>query len=265
MAADDELTYLGKELSCGDSARRIRALERLLARYPRVPTTLTTSLAACAGDPHSAVQRRAADALTRVGDRAAVRAALEPALAAADANARWGAAYALAAAMGPDRTLLPILLEALGHPDGDRRWAAAELTVAVARRSPITEELLRLTLSGSAGQRKMSWYCLRDLEVSGRRVAEAVIGGLADEDPTVRLAALAASARCAPSARVVGAVARLLEQDPVPGVRRAAVAALGLCRDVPAARQILERAIENADPAIRRAASQALRRRTGRA
>ncbi|HEY6420109.1 MAG TPA: HEAT repeat domain-containing protein, partial [Candidatus Binataceae bacterium] len=60
-------------------------------------------------------------------------AAVRGALASADARLRWGAAYALgtlgAESFGAERAdldAMPALLEALGDPDGDVRWAAAE-------------------------------------------------------------------------------------------------------------------------------------------
>lgn len=249
-------------LRASDQARRLDALGRLLARSGAVPGSLVGPLAACVGDPSKAVQRRAADALARVADRSAVRAALLPLLHESDPQGRWGAAYALGVAVGPEAVPLPVLLEALGASDGDCRWAAAELLTTMGRREErVGGELLRLAGSGSAQQRKMALYCIRDLGMRGDDVDATSRHGLGDVAAAVRLAALSAAARCGRPEALVDAVVAVLDGDPDPGVRRAAAATLGRpswCRFAPAA-AALERAVRSEDPGLRRAAAQALR------
>jgi HEAT repeat protein len=220
------------------------------------------ALIACLGDPDKAVQRRAADALSRVGDRSAIQAALERGLRAPDPQLRWGAAYALARTSGPARATLPVLVESLGHDDGDRRWAAAERLVALGETWPegVADALGAAARTGGAVTRRMVLYCLRDLGSHGAVTEELVCRAFSDDDPGVRLAALATLPRCGSGERVVDAAVRLLEADPHVGVRRAAAAALARCPTDPAAARALARALESDDPGLVRAATRALRR-----
>ena len=263
MPVADDLDKLRRELITGDGPNRSRALQELLAAYPEVPETFIAPLVECIGTPLKAVQRRAADALARVDDRGAVRAALEPELTATDNERRWGAAYALGRMSQLERRLLPVLFEVLGHPDGDRRWAGAELVVAVGRREPILADLYRIVSAGTSLQRKMGLYCLRDLNACGAEMERAVKTRLGDEEPGVRLAALATVGRCARSVAVVEATVDMLDRDRDPGVRRAAAVALGSCDDVACSRDALTRAMTSVDADLRRAAARALERFRG--
>ena len=252
------------DLRSADPGRRLGALERLLASASAVPAALVDALAACVGDPSKAVQRRAADALARIADRGVVRAALTPMLRDADARRRWGAAYALGVAVGPEASLLPIFLEVLGDDDGDRRWAAAELVSALGRRDEtIGAALLGLAGSTNPRQRKMALYCLRDLGRQGDAAEAAARGGLGDADAAVRLAALSLAKRCARPEALVDAVVGVLDRDPDAGVRRAAAATLGSWRHLAVAAGALERVAQSGDASLRRAAAQALQCREG--
>jgi HEAT repeat protein len=255
---------LAADLRAPDRARRLGVLERLLAGSGAVPGALVGSLADCLGDRSKAVQRRAADALARVGDPQAVRKAVAPGLDASDPHHRWGAAYALGVAVGPERFLLPVLFEALGHADGDRRWAAAELIVSMGRRESIAGELLGLADGGIPLQRKMALYCIRDLGMRGEGVDAVSLRCLADPDAGVRLAALSVAKRCGRAEALAEAVAGMLEGDPMPGVRRAAASTLGAWRAHPTAARALDRAAESddVDADVRRVAQQ-VRRRPG--
>jgi HEAT repeat protein len=254
---------IAEELRAPDRARRLDALERLLARGGTVPDSLLDPLAACVGDRSKAVQRRAADALARIADRDAVRAALAPVLRDADAERRWGAAYALGVAVGPEAILLPALVDVLGSSDGDRRWAAAELVIAMGRRKEHVEhvagELLGLAASANPRQRKMALYCIRDLGMRGDAVETTSRQCLADDDAAVRLAALSLARRSGRAEALVDPVIEALEHDPDLGVRRAAAATLGAWRRLAPAAAALERATESEDASLRRAATQALR------
>jgi len=251
---------IAEELRAPDRARRLDALERLLAHSGTIPDSLVGPLAACVGDRSKAVQRRAADALARIADRDAVRAALGPVLHEPDLQRRWGAAYALGVAVGPEAFLLPTLLEVLGHGDGDRRWAAAELIIAMGRRDEnVGGELLGLVGSSNGRQRKMALYCIRDLGMRGDEVEAMSRGCLGDTDAAVRLAALSVARRCGRPEALVDAVVGVLERDPDPGVRRAAAATLGSWCRLASAVGALERAVQSEDAGLRRAATQALR------
>ena len=91
----------------------------------------------------------------------------------------------------------------------------------------------------------------------------AVKTRLGDEEPGVRLAALATVGRCARSVAVVEATADMLDRDRDPGVRRAAAVALGSCDDVACSRDALTRAMTSVDADLRRAAARALERFRG--
>ena len=217
-------------------------------------------LIACLGQSRKAVQRRAAEALAAAANRGVpVAEALQHALDDATPARRWGAAYTLSLIGTPPPAVLPILVEVLGSPDGDLRWAAADI---VKRLGPIvTSHLLRLARDGHAPQRKMALYCLRDLRVTGEEGAAAVCAGLKDSDPGVRLAALAAL----PHLGLNGATATdwglSLVNDGDAGVRRAAIATLGsLGHRTPKVDEIVLRAARNADdPGSQRAAARAMK------
>jgi HEAT repeat protein len=259
----DDIAMLREELSTGEDERRVGLLERLAATSEPPPAALVGALVDCLATGGKRVQRRAAEALARVEDPAVVRAALAPLLTSGDSDGRWIAAYALSLACGPTRELLPLCLEALGHADADRRWAAAALVVALGRAEPIAAELRSVVLRGDERQRKMSLYCLRDLRVDDPETTAVVVTALDDADPGVRLAALAAFGVCLHSPATAEAVARVLERDPDCGVRRAAAAALGGFRGVAVAREALVRATHSADLDVQRAARGALERLGG--
>jgi HEAT repeat protein len=246
----------------GDSAERRRTLDEMLADDEALAPALAPALADCLADPDRAVQRRAADAMARLADPETARSVLTPLLVrAGSAGARWGAAYALARIGGaPAADVLAVLLDALGGADGDRRWAAAELLGTFGAAPEVEDALVALAGTGDATRRRMSLYCLRDLGARGKRIEDVAVRALEDPDPGVRLAALAA-ARGLGSAAVTDAVARVLEDDANPGVRRAAAVTLGACAGTPRARDALARAAAASDPALRRAAHRALGRR----
>jgi HEAT repeat protein len=209
-------------------------------------------------------QRCAAEAIARlVADHAAVSAALRAALVAPTQRTRWGAAFALARSPLPlDPALWPAVREAMALDDGDQRWAAAELAARLAKAHPQVLDDLRRTLGDSAATlRKMALYCLR--EVGPPDLAPLALSRLDDPEPSVRLAALAALVHV-PGGTTERrdsalAVARRLDADRDPGVRRAAAATLGnlgiASDEVTAA---LRRAVGDSDASLARAARGAL-------
>jgi HEAT repeat protein len=214
-------------------------------------TPLLTQL----GDDRKAVQRGAAEALRDLaGVGAPVREALLATLVSPSLRQRWGAAYALGLLGEPPAECLPVLLEALGADDGDLRWAASTLLL---RMPPTTVggALRRLVREGSALQRKMALYGLRDL---GDPVPEA-IPALRDVDVGVRLAAMAALARTRVDGEEAAVQLAPMLSDPDLGVRRAAAAALGRVGvAAPAAVDALRAAAAGSDEPLRRAAERAL-------
>lgn len=229
----------------------------------RIDARLAGALVLLLGDPSRTRQRHAADALRRlVAHAPELAAALHAALRALDPRLRWGAAYTLGHADGPPGAeLWPAVRETLALEDGDQRWAAAELTCDLARHHRRVLDDVRSTAeSGSPTMRRMLLYCLRDL--ADPEMGRVALGRLDDEDAGVRLAALAALATVPAAAPPLAErIARLVEADPDPGVRRAAAATLGrlgLASDGVLA--ALRQAAEGPDPSLARAAKGALGR-----
>ena len=212
-------------------------------------------------DPDKQVQRRAAEELAR---RARfdvdVLVRLTACLADEPRARRWGAAYSLALIGPPPLAALPVLLEVLGHEDGDLRWAASTLMRRM--KAPIAAELVRLVIVGSPTQRKMALYCLRDLGADTPPVEQAILAALADGDAGVRLAALSALSRVAVDRAIAARRVSALVEDPDDGVRRAAIGALGELghRSSEVVELVRRAASHPADAGLRRAALRAMKR-----
>ena len=248
-----------EQLAADDEARR-DALELLrTTERPRRRTLLDAELAAAAvaalDHPHRTQQRRIADALVALlADAPQLAEPLRLALSAPSARLRWGAAYVLGRAGTPPAEAWDAARETLSLDDGDQRWAAAELAVALVRAHPeLRSALLAGLASPSATLRKMTLCCLGDL--GDPELARLACERLGDASPGVRLAALGALARTPPAEDTALRVAGLLETESDPGVRRAAAAALGgLGTAHPAVRAALDAAAVSPDPSLARAA-----------
>jgi HEAT repeat protein len=244
----------------GPADARIAAFANLIERGTAPKEHELDALCAALGDVSKAVQRRAAEALAtfaergvRLGDR------LQASLDAADLRRRWGAAYALSR-IGPlSLTALPTLLEVLNSDDGDLRWAAADLLKQLAERH--RDDVVDRLLAGagaSGNQRKMAFYCLRDLGVAAG--FDAAIAGLAEGDIESRLAALAFIAKVHPSAAVAAPHIVAMVEDADPRMQRAAAGTLGgLGVSAGEVIDALRRAAASPDPSLRRAAERSLR------
>ena len=225
------------------------------------------AITACLTADSKTIRRRAADALAAIARHdSKIAASIRPGLESSDRRIRFGIAYALGAIEGAlDLDAVPALCEALGDSDGDVRWAAAELVVRLGQRNPPRLRVCLLELLGgdNSAARKMALYCLRDLELGGDDVLAAASASIRDNDPHVRLAALALLASSfANSEQAVAQMVERLEADRDAGVRRAAAIALGAARGgserVAAA---LRRALaQSADESLARAARTALKR-----
>jgi HEAT repeat protein len=247
--SDDERAAALGSLAATDAARRGRLIDPDLAR----------ALVAALDHPHRTRQRSVADALlSLLADAPALGEALRAALAAPSSRLRWGAAYVLGRAGPPPPEVWPAVAETLAREDGDQRWAAAELACRVVRASPELRSALVAGLgAASAIERKMTLYCLRDLD--DPELGALARERLADPDAGVRLAALAALAKATPSEESAHAVAHLLDGDRDAGVRRAAAATLGRMGGAQrSARAALERAACPGDRSLVRAATQAI-------
>jgi HEAT repeat protein len=241
------------ELSTGTVEQRLRALAALAAAPEPPDAMLVGPLVECVATDEKILQRRAAEVLARVEDRAAVREALL-ALLRDTSEEQWGAAFALSLVSGPIREMLPVCIEAFRHDDRDRRWAAAELAVALGRQESIAAELRSAVEHGDPQQRKMTLYCVRDLGLDDPDTMGVVVTALRDAEPGVRLAALATLRTCGGSTPAAEAIARVLDGDGDAGVRRAAAVTLGAFPDAAAARAALVRAAEGGDADVQRVA-----------
>lgn len=257
---------LVEALRAPDPARRRAALEALAADPRPLGEALALAVVECLGAAPKAVQRRAADLLraTEGHTRPAVLARLRDAMRAPDARLRWGATFALGQLHILDPEMVPSLLEALASSDGDQRWAAAGLMVGCGRLYPgaVLPALLAALGGQSAELRKMTLYVLRDLAPGTPEVRDALLSCLRDPEVGVRLAALSGLCRLDPLPEVAcDSVLGILRDDPDPGLRRAAMSALGhVGRGVAAVREVLDAAAASADPGLRRAAEGARRR-----
>lgn len=256
------------ECAKGDRAARASVSTKIIelveaGEAAAVDAELATALVALFEQPGRTQQRHLADALQPLArQNTAVYEALKDALAASNDSLRWGAAFTLGHAFGPSPAIARTILQVLGQEDGDSRWAAAELACGLARLSEdFTNELRAATRAQTATLRRMALYCLRDLKVPD--LCALAREGLNDPTSHGRMAALSALVAAAPDAvaneALVGPIGRLIEDDPDPGVRRAAAATLGRL-GAPAARRILEQASASADPSLARAAAGALRK-----
>jgi HEAT repeat protein len=226
------------------------------------PADLARALADL-GHARKAVQRPAAERLAAAArEEATVRAALAARLASADERERWGAAYALAHVEPAPRDAMPVLLDALASSDGDVRWAAARLVVSAVRHEPALAALVPpLVGAATAVQRKMALYCLRDLGAAVAIDRAGIAPALADVDPAVRIAAMAAALAVLPHTDdLAERIATVLDDDE-PGVRRVAAVTLGqLGIATPAVVGRLDAATSSEDATLAKAARAALSR-----
>jgi HEAT repeat protein len=174
------------------------------------------------------------------------------------APARWPIAYALAQMAPPSDTCCEALESALDAPDSDIRWAIVVLLARLGRApsSPIASRLVALLKSGSATQRRMAVYALRDIAPSDAQSQRAVRDALGDADPLVRVAALTSLKTFPEVGRAaVGDILNLLEHDPDTRVRAtAALAVANTGQDSANTRAALARASQDASATIAKAA-----------
>jgi HEAT repeat protein len=188
------------------------------------------ALLATLDDPVKAVRRVAVEVVAQTArTRPRLAQHLRAALGSQQSNRRWAAAFALGQIGSPPSESLPVLLENLGHPDGDIRWSAHKLLVRLAPAEPrVRMEALRLAGGATDHTRKMALYLLRDLGTSDAELHRVVLAALQSPDHNVRLAAVNVliKLRIDPPA-LLEQLRQLETADPVAGVRRAARAALG--------------------------------------
>ena len=135
--------------------------------------------------------RAAVDALIPLATEfSVVRDTLMGRLLEAERTEKWPIAYILAHSPQPPYPVIRSLLDALDHRDADIRWAIALLLVRIAKLAPErVNELIDLCANGTANQKRMALYCIRDLMLSDSQTLAALLRALLDIDSTVRVAA----------------------------------------------------------------------------
>lgn len=257
------------DLASADLLQRRAAVAALASSRDPLDATAIAAVVACLATPMKAVQRGAAELLAQVGAEArpTVIERLRSAIGAEDIALRWGAVYALGRSGLAEPAMIAPLVEAIGAPDGDQRWAAADLLITCARvhLQPVLAALLLAATDDAPDRRKMVLYVLRDVAPADPAVRAATVRGLDDVAVGVRFAALAALLRLEP--RPEDACTLVLDRvrrDVDPGLRRAALAALGsVGRGVNAVDAALADAEASDDVSVRRAAGLARRRLAG--
>jgi HEAT repeat protein len=154
-------------------------------------TDRLAALIALLDHPDKPTLRAAVDELIVLAANAEqVRATLDKRLIEPGHKNYWPVAYILGHLPQPSGVAIRILLQTLDHPEPDIRWAISLLLVQIAKREvSVVNLLIDLCRNGTANQRRMSIYCLRDLDLNDAASLQAIIDLLADADSTVRVAA----------------------------------------------------------------------------
>jgi len=221
--------------------------------------TLIQSLA----DSDKKIIRQSVDALVELAQRAPeVHGAVAAAMAAVVTDKRWPMAYVLAQIAPVDDACFVALKDGLDRSDPDIRWAVVVLLVRLSKQSGgnIVERLIALAESGTAMQRRMAVYALRDIGGNDAALQRAVRAALDDADALVRVAALTSLKSFPQLARaVVSEVGRMLENDNDRRVRATAAMALAQSGvESEAIRRALEAAARGPDATVTKAARAAL-------
>jgi HEAT repeat protein len=135
--------------------------------------------------------RKAVDALIPIAaDDPRIATTLSELLNNPGRKNRWPIAYILASLPSPTQSSIQILTETLDHRDPDIRWAVALILIRLAKTDRLVLELLiELASKGTANQRRMAIYSLRDVGLSDDESVQTLLNSLRDPDPTVRVAA----------------------------------------------------------------------------
>ncbi len=139
-----------------------------------------------------AVVRRAVERLVALAaDEPGVVEVLSERLCAAP---RWPLAYALGQITRPSAPCIEVLAWGLGSGDQDLRWATQLLLADLGKRYPeVGTRLESLLDHGSATQRRMTVYCLRDIGADG--LETVLLKALRDPEPLVRVAVVTTLAK----------------------------------------------------------------------
>ena len=136
--------------------------------------------------------RRAVDALIPIAaEDPQIAATLRELLNNPSRESRWPIAYVLASLPSPTPTSIRVLSATLDHRDPDIRWAVALMLIRLARTDrQVLKSLIELAAKGTANQRRMAIYSLRDVGLTDEESVQMLMNALHDPDPMVRIAAV---------------------------------------------------------------------------
>jgi HEAT repeat protein len=136
--------------------------------------------------------RRAVDALIPIAaEDPQIVATLRELLNNPSRESRWPIAYVLASLPSPTQSSIQVLAETLDHRDPDIRWAVALILIRLAKTDrQVLKLLIELTAKGTANQRRMAIYSLRDVGLTDEESVQMLMNALHDPDPMVRIAAV---------------------------------------------------------------------------
>jgi HEAT repeat protein len=136
--------------------------------------------------------RRAVDALIPIAaEDPQIAATLRELLNNPSRESRWPIAYVLASLPSPTQTSIRVLSATLDHRDPDIRWAVALMLIRLARTDrQVLKSLIELAAKGTANQRRMAIYSLRDVGLMDEESVQMLMNALHDPDPMVRIAAV---------------------------------------------------------------------------
>jgi len=141
--------------------------------------------------PDKPTIRAAVDQLIGLArESARVRTALDDRLTESGHRNYWPVAYILAHLPQPSGAAIRNLLDTLDHRQPDIRWACSLLLAKIAQsETAVIELLIELSRNGTANQKRMAIYCLRDLALNDPASLQAILTSLSDSDTSVRVAA----------------------------------------------------------------------------
>ena len=136
--------------------------------------------------------RKAVDALIPIAaDDPRIATTLSELLNDPGRKNRWPIAYILASLPSPTQSSIQVLTETLDHRDPDIRWAVALILIRLAKTDrQVLKLLIELASKGTANQRRMAIYSLRDVGLMNAESVQTLLASLYDPDPTVRVAAV---------------------------------------------------------------------------
>jgi HEAT repeat protein len=152
----------------------------------------TAALIAGLDHPQKPEIRAAVDALiASAAHEPRLRTLLEQSLGNAQLRNPWAFAYVLGHLPQPSGATLRALLKGLDHGEADIRWAIALLLTRLARtEGSVGNLLLEFSRGGTANQKRMAIYCIRDLQLADEASLRALLDGSRDSEATVRVAAV---------------------------------------------------------------------------